>query len=86
MNTTDALARLEELQQELNSIEAQMKEVNPHSDQAILDDAWTEVTEEIETLLELIWNSMEDERSCANCSGCAYCEESAPGYDPADEI
>lgn len=33
------------------------------------------------------YNDLEDDRpDCSRCAGCAYCEESAPGYNEADEF
>lgn len=89
MNTATLLARLAELQAQLNDIEQQMTETNPHSDQALLDDAWTAIDDEMQELEELLAieeaNQIEDTRGCHQCSGCVYCDE-AWGYVPADEI
>jgi hypothetical protein len=87
--TTALLARLDELQVELTRIEQHMTETNPHSDQALLDDAWDAIVAEMEELQEILMvdeaNALVDLRGCEACSGCMYCE-SASGYDPAGEI
>lgn len=87
--TTALLARLDELTLELTRIEQQMTETNSHSDQALLDDAWGMIVEEMEELQEILIvdeaKALMDLRGCEACSGCMYCE-SAPGYDPAGEV
>jgi hypothetical protein len=87
--TTALLARLDELQVELTRIERQQTETTPHSDQALLDDAWDTLVEEIEELQEILMvdeaNALIDLRGCEMCSGCAYCDD-AMGYDPVGEI
>lgn len=86
MNTTLISARLTVLYAELTALEAQITLPNPPATQEILDDEWTTLTDEVAMLEELLMNAIEDTRGCAQCAGCAYCEESAPGYDYADEI
>lgn len=54
------------------------------------DDCMREITQ-VEALLDqLDWEAAqqaEDDRpDCSRCAGCAYCEDSAPGYDEGDEI
>jgi hypothetical protein len=83
MNTATLLTRLEALQQELNAIEVQM--THPNADQNVLDDAWEEISKEMDELSMLIWNDAEDTRGCATCSGCPYCEDTG-AYDPDGEI
>lgn len=64
------------------------------TDQQTLDREWDNCMQEItqvEALLEQMdWEAAqreEDDRpDCSRCAGCAYCEESAPGYDEGDEI
>jgi len=88
--TTALRLRLAELQAQLNEIEHQMTETNPHSDQALLDEAWSTTVEEMEELQEILAmdeiNAIEDTRGCHQCSGCANCDESTWGYDPNGEI
>jgi aconitase A len=83
MNT---LQHIEMLQMELIEVERQLADPNTPSDRATLDEAWTDLTQRIDELCELYWNTIEDTRGCGQCAGCTYCEESAPGYDPADEM
>ena len=80
------LTRIEQLQMERIELERQLAEPNSPADQAALEDELTNLTERINELCELYWNTLEDTRSCERCSGCANCAESSPGYDGADEI
>ena len=91
MNPTDILARLDELQAELNTLEAQMATSTtlPHSDQALLDDAWDLIVTEMDGLQEILEineaNQMvdpRDEDSQDPYAAYAY----GDWYDPADEI
>ena len=90
MNTTDILARLDELQAELNTLEAQMaNNTLPHSDQALLDVAWDLIVNEMDGLQEILEineaNQMVDPRDASDQDPYA---DYAYGdwYDPADEI
>jgi hypothetical protein len=64
------------------------------TDRQALDREWDDCMREItqmEALLEQMdWEAAqqaEDDRpDCSRCAGCAYCEDSAPGYDEGDEI
>ena len=88
MNTTATLERLDAIQLELNGVEARMTipTLLPALQDA-LEDEWEHLMCELEMLTELLANELEDTRpGCDQCAGCTYCEESAPGYDPADEI
>ena len=87
MNTTAILARLDELQAELNTLEAQM--TLPHSDQALLDVAWDLIVNEMEALQDILAiqeaNQLVDpreEESQDPYADYAYGES----YDPTDEI
>ena len=81
--------RMDELRIALNAIEQTMTDTTPHSDQALLDDAWNMIVEELEELEELFAideaNQMEDTRGCHACTGCGWCDD-AMGYDPSGEI
>lgn len=85
MNTTTTLARIDELQEELNAIEAKMDPNLFPAAQDALDDEWDHAMAELEMLTELLANELEDDRGCETCSGCTYCEDMGM-YDPADEI
>jgi hypothetical protein len=87
MNTTAILARLDELQAELNTLEAQM--TLPHPDQALLDVAWDLIVNEMEALQDILAiqeaNQLVDpreEESQDPYADYAYGES----YDPTDEI
>ncbi len=90
MNTTAILARLDELQGELNTLEAQMtSNTLPHSDQALLDVAWDLIVNEMEALQDILAiqeaNQLVDpreEESQDPYADYAYGES----YDPTDEI
>lgn len=82
MNTTQTLARIAELQTELNGIEAQMIPNLLPAVQEALDNEWEHVMSEMELLTDLL---MEDVRGCATCSGCTYCEDMGM-YDPSGEV
>jgi hypothetical protein len=86
--TTALLVRLDELQAELNALEAQMaSNTLPHSDQALLDDAWDAIVAEMEQIQDIIAideaNHMEDLRDAQDLYDFA---EAAACYDPSDEI
>jgi hypothetical protein len=82
MNTQATLARITELQMELNTIEAQMVPNLLPAAQEALDNEWEHVMSEMELLTALL---IEDTRGCATCSGCPYCEDMG-SYDPDGEI
>jgi hypothetical protein len=82
MNTQQTLARIAELQTELNGIEAQMIPTLLPAVQEALDAEWEHVMSEMELLTTLL---MEDVRGCETCSGCPYCEDMGM-YDPDGEI
>jgi hypothetical protein len=82
MNTQATLARITELQTELNAIEAQMVPNLLPAAQEALDNEWEHVMSEMELLTTLL---LEDTRGCATCSGCPYCEDMG-SYDPDGEI
>ena len=67
-----------------------LETVDPTVHQEILADEWEWLMQEMDRLEELValqtMNALEDTRGCERCSGCVYCEESSPGYDPADEL
>ena len=89
MNTTAILARLDELQADLNALETMMTDTNPHSDQALLDDAWDLIVNEMENLQEILEvneaNQMVDTRE--EFSQDPYTDYAyGDWYDPADEI
>jgi hypothetical protein len=92
MNTATLLTCLEALQQELNAIEVQM--THPNADQNVLDDAWEEITREMDELSTLIWNNVEDTRDPhmpAETGYCGYpcdygCPTCSEQYDPRDEL
>lgn len=87
MDTQSTFARLEAIQHELNALEAKLNMTLLPALQEALEDEWEHLMCEMEMLTELLMNEMEDTREgCEHCSGCMYCEESSPGYDPADEI
>lgn len=84
----DLLAELDEIERE------QHDTTLSHSEQQMLDQAWDDCMRRIELTEELLaraeeeaLNQEDDDRpDCSRCAGCAYCEESAPGYDGADEV
>ena len=82
--TTALLVRLDELQVELNALEARM--ALPHADQDSLDIAWDLIVNEMETLHEILAldeaNQMVDPRDEDPYADYAY----GDWYDPADEI
>jgi hypothetical protein len=82
--TTALLVRLDELQVELNALEARM--ALPHSDQALLDIAWDLIVNEMDNLHEILAldeaNQMVDPRDEDPYADYAY----GDWYDPADEI
>jgi hypothetical protein len=85
--TTALLARLDELQVELTRIERQHTETIPHSDQALLDDVWNLIVNEMDNLQEILAideaNQMVDTRDAQDpYADYAY----GDWYDPADEI
>ena len=82
MNAQATLARISELQTELNAIEAQMVPNLLPAAQEALDNEWEHVMSEMELLTTLL---LEDARGCATCSGCPYCEDMG-SYDPDGEI
>jgi hypothetical protein len=89
MNTTAILTRLDELQADLNALETMMSDTNPHSDQALLDDAWDLIVNEMENLQEILEvneaNQMVDTRE--EFSQDPYTDYAyGDWYDPADEI
>ena len=81
---------LNDLVSALAEVERDMQDATlSHSDQQVLDQAWDYYTEQIAAVEELLasqYNDLEDSRGCGLCSGCLSGEESAPGYDPADEV
>jgi hypothetical protein len=85
MNTQATLARMNELQLELNAIEALMEPNLIPAIQEALDSEWEHVMSELELLGQLLDLDIEDTRGCATCSGCAYCEDTG-SYDPDGEI
>ena len=80
--TTALLARLDELQAELNALEMQT-----HTDQGPLDDAWDAIVAEMEQIQEILAideaNHMEDLRDAWDLYDFA---DAAACYDPSDEI
>lgn len=76
------LAYIEQLQQELNALEAKMLPNLLPAAQEALDDEWEHLMCEMEMLLQIF---VEDDRGCENCAGCMYCEESSP-YEDSDEL
>jgi len=80
--TTALLARLDELQAELNALEQQT-----HTDQGPLDDAWDAIVSEMEQIQEIIAideaNQMEDLRDAQDLYDFAV---AAAYYDHSDEI
>jgi hypothetical protein len=89
MNTTAILTRLDELQADLNALEKMMSDTNPHSDQALLDDAWNLIVNEMENLQEILEvneaNQMVDTRE--EFSQDPYADYAyGDWYEPADEI
>jgi hypothetical protein len=89
MNTTAILTRLDELQADLNALETMMSDTNPHSDQALLDDAWDLIVNEMENLQEILEvneaNQMVDTRE--EFSQDPYTDYAyGDWYEPADEI
>jgi hypothetical protein len=94
-NSRQALeARYEDLLQQLAEIEREMEDTTlSHSDQQVLNQAWDDIDAQIYELDQIFEdlaiqdaNEMEDRPDCSSCAGCAYCEDSAPGYDEGDEI
>ena len=85
MNTTAILTRLDELQADLNALEKMMTDTNPHPDQALLDDAWDLIVNEMDTLQEILAvneaNQLVDPRE-------EFSQDPSVdyAYDPADEI
>ena len=94
---------MEALLLQLVDIERQMEDKTlSHSDQQLLDQAWEDITDQINELDELAEYNEEphedvmaadvypdewdDDRGCGNCSGCAYCMGDGGGYDGADEV
>ena len=78
-----------ELLMELADIERQQEDLKlSHSDQQLLDQAWEEINNELEEIIEEQEkdNAIEDNRECSRCSGCAYCEGDGGGYDGSDEV
>lgn len=87
MDTQSTFDRLEAIQQQLNALEATLTTTLLPALQDALEDEWEHLMCELEMLTELLANELEDTRmGCESCSGCMYCEESSPGYDPADEM
>ena len=89
MNTTTILTRLDELQADLNALETMMSDTNPHSDQALLDDAWNLIVNEMENLQEILEvneaNQLVDPRE--EFSQDPYADYAyGDWYEPADEI
>jgi hypothetical protein len=89
MNTTAILTRLDELQADLNALETMMSDTNPHSDQALLDDAWDLIVNEMENLQEILEvneaNQLVDPRE--EFSQDPYADYAyGDWYEPADEI
>jgi len=83
--TTALLVRLDELQVELNALEARM--ALPHADQDSLDIAWDLIVNEMDNLHEILAldeaNQMVDPRDAQDpYADYAY----GDWYDPADEI
>jgi archaellum component FlaC len=94
MNRQALEALYEDLLQQLADISRQDSSTLSHSDQQILDQAWDDITSQIEDLDHLFEsmaiqdaNTLEDDRpDCSRCAGCAYCGDSSPGYDESDEL
>ena len=89
MNTTAILTRLDELQADLNALESMMTDTTPHSDQALLDDAWDSIVNEMDNLQEILAvneaNQLVDPRE--EFSQDPYTDYAyGDWYDPADEI
>lgn len=87
--TTALLVRLDELQAELNTLETMMTDTLPHSDQALLDDAWDLIVNEMDDLQEILAideaNQMVDTRE--EFSQDPYADYAyGDWYEPADEI
>ena len=92
MNTlapTALLVRLDELQAELNALEKMMTDTDSHTDQALLDDVWTLIVNEMDNLQEILAideaNQMVDTRE--EFSQDPYTDYAyGDWYEPADEI
>ena len=96
MNRQDQRDLYEELTKQLVDIEKQMEDKTlPHSDQQLMDQAWDEITRQIEELDQLFEmqddediineNEQVDNRDgCMYCPGCMYCEDSR--FNLADEV
>ena len=85
--TTALLVRLDELQAELNALEKMMTDTDSHTDQALLDDVWTLIVNEMDNLQEILAideaNQMVDTRDSQDpYADYAY----GDWYEPADEI
>jgi hypothetical protein len=85
--TTALLVRLDELQAELNALEKMMTDTDSHSDQALLDDVWNLIVNEMDNLQEILAideaNQMVDTRDSQDpYADYAY----GDWYEPADEI
>lgn len=87
--TTALLVRLDELQAELNALEKMMTDTDSHTDQALLDDVWTLIVNEMDNLQEILTideaNQMVDTRE--EFSQDPYTDYAyGDWYEPADEI
>jgi hypothetical protein len=85
--TTALLVRLDELQAELNALEKMMTDTDSHTDQALLDDVWNLIVNEMDNLQEILAideaNQMVDTRDAQDpYADYAY----GDWYDPAGEI
>jgi hypothetical protein len=87
--TTALLVRLDELQAELNALEKMMTDTDSHTDQALLDDVWNLIVNEMDNLQEILAideaNQMVDTREAFSqdpYTDYAY----GDWYEPADEI